>query len=189
MVLHQHEAAQFRTKMAFDPLRQWGQDRPAIRRDPAFALVTGRADRNHEVLHQKGLVPLEAGSGWDLGRDHLLFNSDPGRDLAPTTPPLIFHRFRLRGTLVHAARFDARAALQTFQTGDFFALFGNGLLQGGDFTEQFDQQSFKLWTAERGKGGRRRHMMQRVHRRESAQEKNAAVPGLLLLLRTANPTR
>jgi hypothetical protein len=32
-------------------------------------------------------------------------------------------------------------------------------------------------------------MMQRVHRRESAQEKNAAVPGLLLLLRTANPTR
>src|ERR1019366_6677570 len=169
-------------KMAFDPLRQWGQDRPAIRRDPAFALVTGRADRNHEVLHQKGLVPLEAGSGRDLGRDHLLFNSDPGRDLAPTTPPLIFYRFRLRGTVVHAARFDARAALQTFQTGDFFALFGNGLLQGGDFTEQFDQQSFKLWTAERGKGGRRRHMMQRVHRRESAQEKNAAVPGLLLLL-------
>jgi hypothetical protein len=61
-------------------------------------------------------------------------------------------------------------------------LFSDGVREGGDFTEQFNQQSLKLWTAQRGKGGWRQHMMQRVHRRESAQEKNAAVPGLLRLL-------
>src|ERR1019366_843970 len=147
MILHQHEAAQFRTKMAFDSLRQRGQDRPAVGRDPALALVTDRAYRNHEVLHQKGLVTLEAGSGRDLGIDHRLFNADPGCDLAPAGPLLIFSRFRWRGTLVHAAWFNVWTALQAFQTGDFFALFSDGLLQGGDLTEQVNQQSFKLWTA------------------------------------------
>src|ERR1019366_9553435 len=86
MVLHQHEAAEFRSEMSLDPLWQWGQDRPPVRRHPAFALVTGRAYRNHEVLHQKGLVPLEAGSGRDLGLDHFLLNTDAGHDLAPAGP-------------------------------------------------------------------------------------------------------
>jgi hypothetical protein len=89
----------------------------------------------------------------------------------------------MQGAFVHAARFDVWTALQTFQTSDLFALFGDGLLQGGDFTEQFNQQSLKLRTAQRGKGGWRRHMMQRVHDAESAQEKNAAVPAILPLLR------
>ena len=114
--------------------------------------------------------------------DHFLFNDDPRRDLAPATPLLFLCRFRRLGAFVHAARFNIGATLQAFQTGDFFAQFGDGLLQGGDFTEQFNQQSLKLWTAQRGKGGWRRHMMQRVHGGESAQEKNAAVPGLLPLL-------
>src|ERR1700690_2069258 len=99
--------------MAFDPLRQRGQDRPPVGRDPALALVTGRAYRNHEVLYQKGLVPLEAGSGWDLGVDHRLFNADPGRDLASATPLLFFGGFCWRGTVVHAARFNVWTALQT----------------------------------------------------------------------------
>ena len=68
--------------------------------------------------------------------------------------------------------------------GDFFSQFSNGLREGGDFTEQFNQQSLKLWTAQRGKGGWWLHMTQRVHGVESAQEKNAGVPGLLRLLRT-----
>jgi hypothetical protein len=56
-------------------------------------------------------------------------------------------RLRWRGTLVHAARFNVGTALQAFQTSDLFALFGDDLLQGGDFTEQVNQQSFKLRTA------------------------------------------
>jgi hypothetical protein len=63
MVLHQHEAAEFRTEMAFNPDWQWSQHRPPVRRYPAFSLVTGRTYRNHQVLHQKGSVTLEPKSG------------------------------------------------------------------------------------------------------------------------------
>jgi hypothetical protein len=128
---------------------QWGQDRPPVRRDPALALVTGRTHRNHQVLHQKGFVTFEARPRWDLGLDHLLFNVDPGCDFAAATPLLWFgglRRFRRRGTLVHTAGFDVRAALQAFQTSNLFALFGDSLHQGANFTQQFDHQSFKRWT-------------------------------------------
>ena len=53
------------------------------------------------------------------------------------------------------------------------------LLQGGDFTEQFDQHSLKLCAAQPVKGGRRRHIMQRTHTTESAQGNIAAIPTLL----------
>ena len=88
MVLHQNEATEFRAKMAIDPLWQRCQDRSPIRRDPAFALVTGRANRDHQVLNQKRLVALEARSRRDHGFDHLIFNADPRRHLA-TAPPLL----------------------------------------------------------------------------------------------------
>jgi integrase len=51
---------------------------------------------------------------------------------------------------VPTARLDVRAAFQTFLPGDLFALFGDRLRQGGDFTEQFAQQRFKLCTVQRG---------------------------------------
>jgi hypothetical protein len=66
--------------------------------------------------------------------------------------------------------------------GNFFALFSDGLREGSDLTKQLNQQSLKLWTAQRGKGEWWLHMTQRVHGVESAQEKNAGVPGLLRLL-------
>ncbi len=136
MVLHQHEAAQFWSEVAFDPVWQWGQYRAAIGRDPAFALVTGRLHRNHQVLHQKGLVPLEAGTGRDLGNDHFLLDANARRDLAPATSALLFLcRFRRLGAFVHAARLNIGATLQTFQTGDFLAQSGDGLLQRGEFSK------------------------------------------------------
>src|ERR1022692_4054269 len=135
MVLHLHETAEFRSEMALDYFWQWGQDRSTIGCGPAFAPVTGRAYRNHEVLHQKGLVPLEAGSGRDLGIDHFLLNTDARHDLASAGPLLIFGGFRWRGAFVHAARFNIGAALQTFQPGDLLAQFSDGLFQDGDFTE------------------------------------------------------
>ena len=74
--------------------------------------------------------------------------TDPGRDLAPATSSFSFLWVLLAAAaFVHAARFNVWATLQTFQTGNLFALFGDGLLQGGDFGKQFDQQSLKLWTA------------------------------------------
>ena len=172
--------------MAFDPLWRRRQDRPSVGRDPTFPLITGRTCRNHEVLDQKGDVALEARSRRNPDFDHLLFNCDPRRDLA-SAPPLLFPgRYRRRGAFVHAARFDVRTAFQTFQSGVLLAQFSRCLLQAGDFTKQFHQQRFKLWTAWRGKGWRRRHMTQRVYRAESTQGKNEGLPTLLPLLR--NPT-
>ena len=119
----------------------------------------------------------------DLDFDHFLLNTDPRRDLAPGGTFLVFGGLRWRGAFVHAARFDVGAAFKAFQTGDVFPLFGDGLLQQGDLSKQFNQQSLKLWTGQHGEGRWRRHMMQRIHDAESAQEKNTAVPGALLLLR------
>ena len=182
MVLHQHEATQFRTEMAFDPLRQWSQDRPAVRRYPAFSQVTGRLRRNHEILNQKRFMTFENRSWRDLDLDHLFFDFDPQRDLTPARLLPQFPRPRRRGAFFHAARFDGRAALQIFQTGVLFAQFCNTLFQHGDFTQQLDQQSLKLWTAQPGKGGQRRHASQRTHAVESTQEKSAALPIFLPLL-------
>ena len=74
-------------------------------------------------------------------------------------------------------------ALQAFQTGDLFALLADNLFQGSDFAQQFNQQSLKLCTAQPGKGGWRRHIPQRIPGAESAQEKNAAMPVVVPLLR------
>src|SRR4249920_2952922 len=116
MVLHQHKAAQFGSEVAFNPLWQRSQDRPAIGRDPAFALVTGRVHRNHEVLHQKGFITLEARPRRNLGRDHFLFNDDPRRDFVPATSELLFIcRFWRLGAFVHAARFNIWATLRPFR--------------------------------------------------------------------------
>ena len=169
--------------MACDPLRQWSQDRSPVRRYPAFPKVTGCLRRNYEILDQKGLMTLENRSRWDLDPDHLFFDFDPGRDLAPTGPLLRFPGLRRRGSFFHATRFDVRAPLQAFQPGVFFAQFDDGLLQGGYLTEQFGQQRFELCTVQRGMVGGRRHMMQRVCRAESTQEKNEGLPTFLPLLR------
>jgi hypothetical protein len=64
--------------MAFDPLWQWRQDRPAIRRYPAFSQITGRLRRNHEILDQKGFMTFENRSWRNLDPDHLFFDFDPG---------------------------------------------------------------------------------------------------------------
>src|SRR5580698_6007386 len=120
MVLYQHESAQFRTEMARDPLRQRGQDRPAARRYPALSQVTGRLRRDYQILNQKGFVTLEDRSWRDLDPDHLVFDFDPQRDLASDRLLPRFLRLRRRGSFLHAARLDVRAAFQTFQPGDLF---------------------------------------------------------------------
>ena len=126
--------------MTFDPLRQRGQDRSPVWRDPAFALVTGRTHRNHEVLDQKGNVAFEAGPRRDLGFQHLLFNRDPRRDLAPAPPLLIFDRLARRRTFVHAARFDIGWTLQSFQPGDLRVLISKNLFQIDKFPKQLENK-------------------------------------------------
>ena len=103
-------------------------------------------------------MTFENRSWRDLDPEHLFFDFDPRRDLASDRLLPLLLRLRRRGAFLHAAWLDVRAAFQTFQPRDLFAQLGDGLLQGGDFTEQFNQQSFKLRTAQTGKMGRRRHI-------------------------------
>ena len=169
--------------MALDSFGQRRQDRSAIRRDPAFALVPGRAHRNHQVLNRERFIPLEAGTGRDLGGDHFLFDLDPRGYLA-AQPPLLPQAGLLRfRAFVHAAWLDRGTTLQALQAGDFVTLIGHDLLQRRDLREQFDQQSFKLGAGQVGERGWWRHMMHRVHAAESVQGKNGRMHTLLLLLR------
>ena len=64
-----------------------GPESSAIRRDPTFALVTGRAYRNHQILHQKRLMTLESRSVRDRDFHHLIFDANPRCHLA-AEPPL-----------------------------------------------------------------------------------------------------
>ena len=134
-------------------------------------------------------MTFENRSWRDLDPDHLFLDLDPRRDLPSTRVLPGFLGLRRCGSFLHTARLNVRAAFQTFQPGDLFALFGQRLLQAGDFTEQSNQQSLKLCPGQHGKGGRRRHMMQRVDRGESTQGKNEGVPTLLLLLPISFITR
>ena len=127
-------------------------------------------------------MALEARPFRDRRLHHLVFDADPRRHLAAEPPLPLFAGLRRLGRLVHAARFDRGAALQAFQAGDLFALFADHLFQGGNFAEQFNQQSLKLWTAQLGKGGWRRHIRKESHRVRAGARENAAVPTLLPLL-------
>ena len=60
MVLQQHEAAQLRPEMAGDARRQRRHHRPPVRRQPALAAVADHLGAQHQVLHDVGLVALEA---------------------------------------------------------------------------------------------------------------------------------
>src|SRR5208282_1934451 len=114
--------------MAFGSLRQWSQDRPSVRRYPAFSQITGRLRRNHQILDQKRFMAFENRSWRDLDPDHLFLDLDPRRDLASAGLLPRFLALRRRGSFLHTARLDVRAAFQTFQPGDLFALFGDRLL-------------------------------------------------------------
>jgi len=183
MVLHQNEATKFRAKMTINSLWQRCQDGSSVRRDPALALVTGCANRDHQILHQKRLVALEARPRRDHRFDHPIFNADARGHLATAPPLLKRDRRRRLCAFVHATRLDIGTTPQAFQTGNLFAQPADRLFEDGNFTQNFNQQSLKLWTAQtRKREWLRRHMMKRIRHAESAQEKNAPMPTLLPLL-------
>jgi hypothetical protein len=98
-------------------------------------------------------MALETRAFRDRDLHHLVFNFDPRRHLA-TKPPLpLFRWLQWLRRVVHAARLDHAAALQSFQPGDLFAPFADRLVQSSDFAKQLNQQSFKLRTAQIGKWG------------------------------------
>ena len=103
--------------------------------DEQLQMVTGGTGGNHQVLHQKRLMTLEARAVRNRDFHHLVFDADPQCHLAAEPPLALSHRLRRLGSLIHAAWFDRGPALQAFQPGDLFALLGNNLFQCGDFAE------------------------------------------------------
>src|ERR1700676_702576 len=98
-------------------------------------------------------MALEARAFRDRDLHHLVFDFDPRRPLAPEPPLSVLRWLQWLRRIIHAARLDHGAALQSFQAGDLLALLADRLFQSSDFAKQFNQQSFKLRTAQIGKWG------------------------------------
>src|SRR5205823_11888102 len=111
--------------MPADARRQRRDHRASVRRHPAFAAIADRMRAQHQVLPHEFLVTLEARAGRDRDLDEPILGDDSLRGLVATTTALAFIGRRSRlGRLLHSARRrpDLRAALQSFQAGDFLAL-------------------------------------------------------------------
>jgi hypothetical protein len=68
MILGEHEAAQFRTKVPVDAGRQRRRDGHAVHRLPAFAAKIHNVRMDHQVLHNEIRVAFEADHSAGLDR-------------------------------------------------------------------------------------------------------------------------
>ncbi len=107
--------------MAYHAGWQRRDQRPSIRRQPALAAIASDLDPQHEVLHHEILVALETRAGRHLRLEDPLLHADPWRRLAATTPPGSLARRLGRGPLLHPARLDPWAVLQSLQPRDLRA--------------------------------------------------------------------
>jgi len=125
MILGEHEAAQFRSKMPGDAGRQWRCHGCAVRRLPALATEIHDMRTDHQVLHHKIRVPFEARPlrrSCDL--DGPLLMDRQLRRLAAlrrVSPPAVRGVFG-SVALVHPAGFDVRPPRPAFEAGDLVAL-------------------------------------------------------------------
>ena len=146
VVLHQHEATQFRAEMATHAAGQRSHDHLACRRQPTLATVMDRAGGDHQVLHIVRLVAPELRAR-RMGRpQHLGLDLDPRRHLATATPFAARAGAAWVSVLLHPARLDRRAAFQALQPGNLVALRGEHRLQLRQLAKQFDKARFKLST-------------------------------------------
>ena len=144
MILGEHEAAQFRAKMPVDAGRQRRRCGRAVRRLPALATEIHHMRTDHQVLHHKIRVPLEARTL--RRRCHLdgSFLVDRQLRRLAALPERLASRRRRRfrlGRLVHPAGFDIRPPRPALQPGDLVALRRNCSPQLGHFLKQLQHQA------------------------------------------------
>jgi hypothetical protein len=111
----QHEATQPGAERADDLSRQGSCKGPAVRGEPALAPEAHDLRAQHQVLHEKGLVALEARAGGNgLDGEKALLMDLPFGALGPLAPPPT-GRVRLRGCsgLFHTARLDPGPAIES----------------------------------------------------------------------------
>ena len=157
MILHQHKAAQVGAEVPPGSVRQRRDDGVAVRRYPPLAEETDRMDRQHKLLDLIGFIAFEARSRRHCGLDDPIFDADAGADFSAAGTLLLLAGLGWFGGLVHAAGFDIRAAFQALQPGDLFTQFDHGLLEGGHFSQQFDNQFLQLVGRQSVEGGRWLH--------------------------------
>ena len=147
MVLGQHEAAQLRPEMPADAGRQRCCHHVAVRLLPALAAEIHDVRADHQVLHHKIRVALEARAlrrGCDC--DGPLLVDRKLRSLAALLPRLApSRRWRPRlGRLVHATGFDIRPARSAFEPGNLVALRRNCPPQLGHLFEELQHQALQI---------------------------------------------
>ena len=82
MVLQQHEAAQFRPKVAGNPGRHRRENRLPVGREPALPADAHDMRAQHQILDDEVLVALEARPGRHVGLDDALLVNDQPLGLA-----------------------------------------------------------------------------------------------------------
>ena len=144
VILHQHEAAQFRPEMAADARGQRRDDGFTRRRQPALATVAYHPRGEHQVLHLIRLIALELRALRSRHPKHLRLHGDPRGHLA-TAVAVAPLAMRLRpGGVFHAARLDHRPALEPLEASNLIALRRDRPLQLSYLAQQFHHQSFQL---------------------------------------------
>src|SRR5207244_4548119 len=73
MILGEHEAAQFWSKVTMNTGRQRRRHRVAVRGQPALAAKTHDVRADHQVLHNEARIAFEARAARRLHLDGLLF--------------------------------------------------------------------------------------------------------------------
>ena len=179
MVLHQQKAAQLRAKMAGHPSRQRRDHRGAFRRYPAFAAIAGDLRAQHQFLHHEALVSLEPRPRRHRRLDGLLGDAGARHRLAAATPLARLARALRLGSLLHAARLDARPALQPFEPRVLLAQLRGQPLLFRQFDQQLSDQRFELGQREGVDVGGRGHTELESSRSASGQAKSQPPPGLL----------
>src|SRR5690625_4102632 len=146
MVEGQHETPQFRTKVTAHSGRQWGNQRPPVRRQPALTPVTNRVCPQHQILDDIVLVALEVRAQRSRQREYLLLiNAQAG--ILAAAPALIAGRWLFLAALclsLHAAGLELRATLQALQPGDLLAQRRILLLEHRYALQKLQHQGFQL---------------------------------------------
>ena len=189
MVLHQHEAAQFRPEMAGHPCRQRRDHGDTLRRHPTLAPVADDLRPQHQLLHHEGLVSFEPRPRRHRRLDDPLRNTRPRRQLATAAPFVSLTRSLRLARLLHAARLDAWPTFQPLQPRVLIAQLRNQPLLFRHFAKQLQHQSFELGGRQLIEVGGRGHAQVESNRPASGQAKNQPPPGLLPRLPLLATTR
>ena len=120
VMLQQHEAAQFRPKVAFDTGRQRRHQRPAVGRQPALAAVADDPRLQPQILDHEVLVALEPRAGRRGDRQHPLFADHALGGRAALRTLGLGARPSFRRRPLHPRRLDLGPALVPLEPGDLF---------------------------------------------------------------------